>query len=364
MAFVQVHHDPDVLEVRVPFQNISTNDTNCYIVKDGDETLVIDTGAPSDEGFAILDAALTELDVDRTRMRFFLTHLHLDHAGLVDRLALPGAKLYVSPVDFESVRASRAASSYDAARRAFTAEGVPPSDASGYARYAVEPRLFDASRLELVASCDGDAIEVGRYRFRVVETPGHTPGHLALYEPESRILFGGDHVLFVISPSIALFPDGADGLQAYLDSLDKVRALRCEKLFVAHGEPRDDFDERIGWLRDHHLERLEETCGIVRDRPGLAGEEVSGTSRIPPGRRYPLCSAGASSPRASSSSTTWSAAAPSAARRTNRGSIGISKGRRIRARDAFRRRTLEKRSERASRRDGRMSAWRKRGHTC
>ena len=87
-------------------------------------------------------------------------------------------------------------------------------------------------------------------------------------------LFGGDHVLFVISPSIALFPDGADGLQAYLDSLDKVRALRCEKLFVAHGEPRDDFDERIGWLRDHHLERLEETCGIVRDRPGLAGEEV------------------------------------------------------------------------------------------
>ena len=214
MAFVQVHHDPDVLEVRVPFQNISTNDTNCYIVKDGDETLVIDTGAPSDEGFAILDAALTELDVDRTRMRFFLTHLHLDHAGLVDRLALPGAKLYVSPVDFESVRASRGASSYDAARRAFTAEGVPPSDASGYARYAVEPRLFDASRLELVASCDGDAIEVGRYRFRVVETPGHTPGHLALYEPESRILFGGDHVLFVISPSIALFPDGADGLQA------------------------------------------------------------------------------------------------------------------------------------------------------
>ena len=157
---------------------------------------------------------------------------------------------------------------------------VPPSDASGYARYAVEPRLFDASRLELVASCDGDAIEVGRYRFRVVETPGHTPGHLALYEPESRILFGGDHVLFVISPSIALFPDGADGLQAYLDSLDKVRALRCEKLFVAHGEPRDDFDERIGWLRDHHLERLEETRGIVRDRPGLVGEEVIRASQM------------------------------------------------------------------------------------
>lgn len=274
MACVQVHRDPDVFEVRVPFENISTNDTNCYIVRDGDDTLVVDTGAPSDEGFAILDAALAELGVDRARAAFFLTHLHLDHAGLVDRIALPGARLYVSPVDFEAVRASRAASSYDSARRAFVAEGVSPSDASGYARYAVEPRLFDASRLTLVPSCEGDAIDVGRYRFRVVETPGHTPGHLSLYEPQSRILFSGDHVLFVISPSIALFPDGADGLQAYLDSLDKVRRLACRRLFVSHGEPRDDFEARIDWLAAHHLERLDETRAIVRENPGLAGEEV------------------------------------------------------------------------------------------
>lgn len=274
MVCVQVHRDPDVFEVRVPFENISTNDTNCYIVRDGDDTLVVDTGAPSDEGFAILDAALAELGVDRARAAFFLTHLHLDHAGLVDRIALPGARLYVSPVDFEAVRASRAASSYDSARRAFVAEGVSPSDASGYARYAVEPRLFDASRLTLVPSCEGDAIDVGRYRFRVVETPGHTPGHLSLYEPQSRILFSGDHVLFVISPSIALFPDGADGLQAYLDSLDKVRRLACRRLFVSHGEPRDDFEARIDWLAAHHLERFDETRAIVRENPGLTGEEV------------------------------------------------------------------------------------------
>lgn len=274
MPFAQVHRDPDVFEVRVPFVNISTNDTNCYIVRDGDDALVVDTGAPSDEGFAILEDALDELNVDRARLRFFLTHLHLDHAGLVDRIALPGARLYVSPVDFEAVRASRAASSYDAARRAFMAEGVSPSDASGYARYAVEPRLFDASRLELVATCEGDVVEVGRWRLRAVETPGHTPGHLSLYEPQSRILFGGDHVLFVISPSIPLFPGGEDGLQAYLDSLAKVRRLGCKKLFVSHGELRDDFDARIDWLAAHHLERLEETRRIVCASPGLTGEEA------------------------------------------------------------------------------------------
>ncbi len=274
MHSVQVHECPDVFEVKVPFENISTSHTNCYIVKDGADALVVDTGAPSDEGAAILDAALGELGVDRARTRFFLTHLHLDHAGLVDRIALPGAKLYVSPVDFEAVRASRAASSFDTARRTFIAEGVAPSDASGYARYAVEPRLFDASRIDLVPTTDGDAIQVGRFCFRVVETPGHTPGHLALYEPESRILFSGDHVLFVISPSIALFADGSDGLQAYLDSLAKVRALGCSRLFVSHGQERPDFVARIDWLKAHHVDRLEEARRIVRENPGLAGEEV------------------------------------------------------------------------------------------
>lgn len=274
MHFVQVHENPDVFEVKVPFENISTSATNCYIIKDGEEALIVDTGAPSDAGFAILTAALDELEVDRTRLQFFLTHLHLDHAGLIDRIALPGARLYVSPVDFEMVRAARAASLYEKTRHAFVAEGIALSDASGYARYAVEPRLFDASRLELIAACEGDAIDIGRYSFRIVETPGHTPGHLSLFESSSRILFGGDHILFVISPSIALFPDGSDGLQAYLDSLAKVRALRCKSLFHSHGTLRGDFTERIDWLATHHLERLDETQQIVAHNPGLSGGEV------------------------------------------------------------------------------------------
>lgn len=274
MHSVQVHANPDVFEVHVPFENISTKDTNCYIVKDGKDTLLIDTGAPSDVGFATFDAALTELGVDRTRMRIFLTHLHLDHAGLVDRLALPGSTLYASAVDFEPVCVSCSAASFDAARDMFMIEGVSESDASEYARYAAQPCVFDTARLQVVTLGDGDTIEVGRYQFYAVATPGHTPGHLALYEPTSGILFSGDHVLFVISPGIALFVDGTDGLQAYLESLDKVHDLHCKKLFISHGELRDDFEDRMVWLRNHHLERLKETRKIVRNQPGLTGEEV------------------------------------------------------------------------------------------
>ena len=273
MSWSKVHSDPDVYEVRVPFQNVSTSATNCFVVMDGGEALVVDTGAPTEEGAAVLDAALDEIGVERSRATFFLTHLHLDHAGLVDRVAPEGATVLVGSADFDAMRAS-GASAYERMRRLLASEGVSLSDASGYARHSVEMPLFDPARVDVRFAVEGDEVPVGGRRLRVVEVPGHTPGSLALFDPASRILFGGDHVLFVISPGIALFPDGRDGLQAYLDSLEKVRSLGCSRLFVAHGDERDDFEARIDWLRAHHLGRLEEAQGIVRSCPGLSGEEV------------------------------------------------------------------------------------------
>lgn len=271
---VQVHAAPDVFEVKVPFENVSTNATNCFVVVDGDDALIVDTGAPTDEGAAVLAAALDELGIDRARAVWFLTHLHLDHAGLVDAIVPAGARVYASGVDFAAARATRAAAYFEEVRRLFAREGLSFADASGFARYAIEPQLFDSDRVALSFVGEGDELACGRYRFRVVETPGHTPGHLSLFEPISRILFGGDHVLFVISPSIALFPDGRDGLQIYLDSLDKVRALDCSRLLVSHGEPRDDFAARVDWLAEHHLKRLREAAAIVAAEPSLTGEQV------------------------------------------------------------------------------------------
>ena len=48
MQWKQINAAPDVFLVEVPFPNLSTSSTNCYVVRDGDESLVVDTGAPSD----------------------------------------------------------------------------------------------------------------------------------------------------------------------------------------------------------------------------------------------------------------------------------------------------------------------------
>ena len=231
----QVFSDPDIYKIEVPFENLSTSATNCYVMKDGGDVLVVDTGAPTDEGAAVLSDALDKLEVDRDRATWFLTHLHMDHAGLVDQVVPYGGVLLYGATEAATVRATRTGMFLDPLRREYRRQGVPIGSLSVAARLGIEVQMFDPDRLRSCLMHDGDEVTVGRYTLRVVETPGHTAGHLALYELSNGILFGGDHALFVISPSIALFPDQKDGLQAYFDSMQKVHDLHVKHLFHSHG---------------------------------------------------------------------------------------------------------------------------------
>ena len=270
----RVHQSPDVYKIEVPFENISTSATNCYVAKDGDDALVVDTGAPTDEGAAVLSAALDELAVDRDRAKWFLTHLHMDHAGLVDQVVPDGGFLLIGANEVAAVRASRTGMFLETLRRLYRRQGVPLASLSVAARLGIEVQMFDPARLRTLLLHDGDTVTVGRWEFKVVETPGHTPGHLSLLHPESRILFGGDHALFVISPSIALFADGQDGLQTYFDSMQKVQNLGISQLYHSHGPIRDGFEERFTWLVEHHEARLAEAEGIIARIPHLTGYKI------------------------------------------------------------------------------------------
>ena len=60
---------------------------------------------------------------------------------------------------------------------------------------------LDLTGYALTLVDEGSEIRVGRHVFKVISTPGHTVGHMALYEERSGICFTGDHVLFVITPA-------------------------------------------------------------------------------------------------------------------------------------------------------------------
>ncbi|WP_165056504.1 MBL fold metallo-hydrolase, partial [Adlercreutzia sp. ZJ305] len=264
MRHVQlVHENPDVYLIRVPFANVITTETNCYVVRDGDDALVVDTGAPSPFSERLLREALRDLGIDATSARYFLTHAHYDHAGLIPQLAGPGAAVYLGERELESVTADFGRRSTRYVCRRFREEGVPARIARPDNERINVSVSFDERAFRLQTVGEGEEIRVGAQAFRVVEMPGHTRGHLALFHPASGICFTGDHVLFVLSPSIPLYLDGTSGLGAYFDSLDKLAGLGCSRLLISHGELRDGFQERISQIKAHHLRREDAIAGIV-----------------------------------------------------------------------------------------------------
>jgi glyoxylase-like metal-dependent hydrolase (beta-lactamase superfamily II) len=90
----------------------------------------------------------------------------------------------------------------------------------------------------------------------VIWTPGHSPGHCCFYWPARGVLLSGDHLLPKISPNIGLHPQsGADPLDDYIASLERVRRLDVETVLPAHGDPFFDHRSRIKEIVEHHEAR-------------------------------------------------------------------------------------------------------------
>lgn len=105
---------------------------------------------------------------------------------------------------------------------------------------------------------DGDQIEAGGVRLEVVETPGHTLGHISLYAPEERVLIGGD--LFHSDDVAWLNPfrEGAGAVYRAIESLDLLARLKIAWACSGHGEPISDPKSAIEAARERYMKWLDE----------------------------------------------------------------------------------------------------------
>jgi glyoxylase-like metal-dependent hydrolase (beta-lactamase superfamily II) len=110
---------------------------------------------------------------------------------------------------------------------------------------------------------EGNTISIGDYAFRCIETPGHTRGHMCLYEPNKKIFVAGDHILNDISPNIQLWSDEWNPLKEYLASLEKVYELDIELVLPGHRSISRNCRERIQELKHHHEKRFDEVISIL-----------------------------------------------------------------------------------------------------
>jgi glyoxylase-like metal-dependent hydrolase (beta-lactamase superfamily II) len=112
---------------------------------------------------------------------------------------------------------------------------------------------------------DGDVLEYGDFRLICILTPGHSPSHMCLYDPERKILFSGDHILFDITPNITWWSVMENSLKQYLISLDRVNSLDVELVLPGHRSRWGNLKKRVQELKDHHDRRLEEVLTALQE---------------------------------------------------------------------------------------------------
>lgn len=252
---------PHIFRMEIPLPGNPLKAINSYLIKGRDRFLMIDTGMNREECMEAMGSCLKELEVDLNRTDFFITHLHADHLGLVSELATDSSAIYFNHPDAQVIQDTN---HWEKMAAFAGVNGFPESDLQAAIKRHPGRRYHARGPLDLDLLREGDRVGIGEYAFRCVETPGHTRGHMCLYEPELKIFFSGDHILDSITPNISLWSDNEDPLRQYLKSLDKIWAYDIDLVLPGHRSPFAHHQRRIAELKEHHEVRIEEVFSILQ----------------------------------------------------------------------------------------------------
>jgi len=260
---------PGVWWLRMPLP-FALDHINLWLIEDGSGWAIVDTGYAMAETTARWERIFAERLGGSPATRIIVTHHHPDHIGLAGWLAERWqAPLWISEKEWLFARLlTRTGDDSAELRRGFARRAGLEAAASelfaehhmGYRRGVPSvPSSFQ--RL-----ADGQVVEIGGRRWRVIIGEGHSPELACLYCAETGVLISGDQVLPKISPNISVQahePDG-DPLARFLRSLDKLRsALPPETLVLpSHNLPFVGLHERIDALAAHHKARCEEVIAV------------------------------------------------------------------------------------------------------
>lgn len=271
----RVFRNPDIFRLKVPLEHLAFEFVNCYFVVDGGDYLVVDPGMRLAGNAPLIDEAIVQLELDPARMRIFLTHLHLDHSGMVDLLARPETPVFAPRGDLHYRLRPDASARFDATAENMRLEGVPEEEVAESMRlFAWNMSLPDPAGCDLRPVDAGDVLQVGRYRFDLVGLPGHSPGQLGAFNRATGVFLSGDHVLYGISPAIDYLLSDGNGMDVYVESLRRTQRMPIELLLPGHGEAEGGHFERMRQIIGHKLARAQAVYERIAACPGATGYDA------------------------------------------------------------------------------------------
>ncbi len=196
-----------------------------YAITDGDDITLIDTSIESAGPKILKQLEVAGYKPNQVR-RILITHAHPDHVGSLSYLkAATGAQVYVSSVD------------------TVVAEGREPMKTNPNALIKLPPQSMKGTPVDVQLN-DGDLIPEVMGGLEVVGTPGHSPGHIAFWQPQQRVLFAADvmfHIMGITQPPDLFTVNPAQNRE----SIARVEKLQPEVVCFGHGEPVFDAASKI-----------------------------------------------------------------------------------------------------------------------
>jgi len=233
---------------------------NVYFIKDNEGISLFDVGCGCVLSVERVLNALKTLGWDKLPVeKIVLSHAHPDHIGGMDAL-LP----YLNPkqVILHEIDVPYA----NEPKKLHFSFDIPLCNKKNREKGDVEGNGFDLLGYFEMVNCpmcsadinktvkQKDIINIGRYNFEVIHTPGHAPGHISLYDADTKVLLAGD----IVGEIVAWYAPSSGGAMGYLESLQKVYALDIDIILPSHGDVIKDPKKMI-----------KKTQAVINERDGV-----------------------------------------------------------------------------------------------
>lgn len=259
---------PDVFRITLPLPGRRPGPVNVYLFK-GSQNTLIDTGMVQTAG--ILKKALREhglgfADIDR----IIVTHGHPDHYGAARKIVKAGrAKVAAHTEDVIAIEKGMEVSSRRY-RNFLKMMGVPLSTTVLLGMlFIVFRQMAENCRVDMIMR-EGDEMDLGRYRAKVICTPGHSKGSVCLFLENEKILFSGDTIIEHITPNAFIMLDEKEKLPVrssqneFYESLGRIKQLAPRMICSAHGKDVSDVNQIIAGYEKAFAERQGHVLSLVR----------------------------------------------------------------------------------------------------
>jgi glyoxylase-like metal-dependent hydrolase (beta-lactamase superfamily II) len=260
----------DIYSFMIPLPFRDTKTLYLYYI-DGNKPALIDTGLGTPDSIDLISKNLHRINKRIKDIATFInTHEHVEHYGGDRKLReISGGSVLASYLSAPFIENAQKINQ-DMKKHLYRYEKELVNEFNDSLDFDLQ---VEESKVDIVVR-DGDVIDTGNVRLRVIITPGHTRGHICLFDEERKILFVGDHIItkgsvfvgydyrdLITREIVEVFNNKynePDNLSLYIESIRKMQALNPDVILPAHGEPIAEPYKRL----EQEIQKKERRSGM------------------------------------------------------------------------------------------------------